>query len=397
MMIALLLVASLTQTQDPGISGSWRAAVDQAGGPLRFSIQIETGRDGFTGRLCNGPSCDAFSAIVPAGDSILLDLADYDAAITVIQRGDSLVGYYRNVGSRGPRIIPFRAARGQWSQVPASSRLTGSWDATFHYDTRTSPRLVRLNNGPTGVEAAFITNTGDYGQFWGTATPDDSVDIGRFDGTFVYRLSGRLVGDTLRGVFHAGLSTQTPFTAVRSTGARHLTPPLEVTSADTSNPFHFAFPDLDGREVTERDPRLVGKVVMVDIFGSWCTTCHDAAPTLVKLYQEYRPRGLEMIGLAYEVTGDSAVDNRLVRRFRDKFGIEWPLLLAGLNLSEATAATLPQLKGFTAYPTTVFLGRDGRIRRVHAGFIGPAGGELHHNQVAEFRRFLDLLLAEPTP
>lgn len=396
-MIGLLLLASLTQSQDHGIIGHWRAVVDQAGGPLRFNIEIETGRAGFTGRLCNGPSCDAFSAIRPVADSILLDLGDYDASITAVQRGDSLVGYYRNVGNRGPRVIPFRAARGQWPAEPASERLTGSWDATFHYPTRTSPRVVRLHNGPGGIEAAFITNTGDYGQFWGSATPRDSVDIGRFDGTFVYRLTGRLVGDTLRGTFHAGLSTQTPFTAVRSTGARHLTPPLEVTSADTTNPFRFAFPDLEGHEVTERDPRLVGKVVMVDIFGSWCTTCHDAAPTLVRLYEEYRPRGLEIVGLAYEVTGDSAVDNRLVRRFRDKFGITWPLLLAGINLSEATAATLPQLKGFTAYPTTVFLGRDGRIRRVHAGFIGPAGGELHDNQVAEFRRYLEELLAEPAP
>lgn len=396
-MIALLLLASLTQAQGQGITGSWRAVVDQAGGPLRFSVRIETGRAGFTGRLCNGPSCDAFSEIVAKGDSILLDLGDYDAAITAVQRGDSLLGYYRNVGNRGPRVIPFRAARGQWPQEPASGRLTGSWDATFHYPTRTSPRVVRFNNGASGVEAAFITNTGDYGQFWGTATPDDSVDIGRFDGTFVYRLSGRLIGDTLHGVFHAGLSTQTPFTAVRSTGARHLTPPLEVTSADTTVPFQFAFPDLEGREVTERDPRFNGKVVLVDIFGSWCTTCHDAAPTLVELYQEYRSKGLEMVGFAYEVTGDSAIDNRLVRRFRDKFGIQWPLLLAGINLSEATAATLPQLKGFTAYPTTVFLGRDGRIRRVHAGFIGPAGGELHDNQVAEFRRYLDELLAEPAP
>lgn len=395
-MIGLLLLALTAQPADTGLAGAWRGVVDQAGGPLRFAIAVEAVGAGFRGRLCNGPACDDFSTIVPQGDSVLFDLADYDAAITAVRRGDSLVGYYRNVGNRGPRVIPFRAARGSWPATELPDPLAGSWDATLDYGTRLSLRVFRFGAGPTGVLAAVVTNSGDYGQFWGSAT-GDSVDVGRFDGTFVYRLTGRLDGDTLRGTYHAGLRTQTPFTAVRSDGRPHLTPPLDVTQADTTEPFRFAFPDLDGRMVTQDDPRFAGKVVVVDIFGTWCTTCHDAAPTMVELYREYRDRGLEMVGLAYEVTGDSAVDNRLVRRFRDKFGIAWPQLLAGVNLTEATAATLPQLRGFTAYPTTLFLGRDGRIRKVHAGFIGPAGGELHDRQVAEFRRYIEELLAEPAP
>jgi thiol-disulfide isomerase/thioredoxin len=134
--------------------------------------------------------------------------------------------------------------------------------------------------------------------------------------------------------------------------------------------------------------------VIVDIFGSWCPTCHDAAPTLAALYRDYKDRGLEIVGLAYEVTGDTAIDSRQVRRFREKFGIGWTLLLAGINVTEATAATLPQLQGFTAYPTTIFLGRDGRIRRVRAGFLGPSAGPLHDAEVREFRRIVEELLRE---
>jgi thiol-disulfide isomerase/thioredoxin len=327
------------------------------------------------------------------GDSLVLEMADYDAAITAVQRGDSLLGFYRNVGNRGPRVIPFRARRGRWPVEPAGETLLGSWDATFVQENRTSPRVIRIANGSTGIEAAFVANSGDYGLFWGGATTD-SLEIGHFDGTFVFRITGRLSGDTLRGIYHAGLRTQTPWYAVRSTGRRHLTPSLEVTRADTVAPFRFAFPDLDGRMVTNEDPRFRGKVLLVDIFGTWCSTCHDAAPVLVQLHRDFHARGLEILGLAYEVTGDSAVDKRQVRRFRDKFGIPWTLLVAGINVTEATAATLPQLLGFTAYPTFLFLGRDGRIRKVHAGFVGPAGGELHERQVRELRRLVEELLAE---
>ena len=64
---------------------------------------------------------------------------------------------------------------------------------------------------------------------------------------------------------------------------------------------------------------------------------------------------------------------------------------------EAAAATQPQLDGFTAFPTTLFIGRDGRVRKVHAGFYGPATGAQHTALVQEFARTVDALLAEPAP
>jgi len=210
----------------------------------------------------------------------------------------------------------------------------------------------------------------------------------------VYLLTGGLDGDTLRGTFHAGLRTQTPFVAVRSTGRPHLTPPTEVVRADTSGSFTFAFPSVDGGMVTSGDRRFRGKVVIVDIFGTWCPTCHDAAPTLVDLHREYGDRGLEIVGLAYEVTGDTAVDGAIVRRYRDKFGIAFPLLLAGVNDSDSPGETQPQLTGPIAFPTTIFLDRTGRVRKVHAGFYGPATGEAHAALVREFERTVVELLGE---
>ena len=46
--------------------------------------------------------------------------------------------------------------------------------------------------------------------------------------------------------------------------------PTEITTADTAEPFRFAFPDLSGRQVRSDDARFRGKVVLVDIIGSWC-------------------------------------------------------------------------------------------------------------------------------
>lgn len=392
-MTAWLLALVATLPQQGTLDGNWRAVLDLAGGALPFELRITRNQGGVVAAICNGPLCDSRATVHSVGDSLIFDITDYAATITVQRRGDSLTGAYRNVGNRGPRTIPFRASRGSWPRATAPSTLLGSWDAWFITDGRRGPRVFEFRNGAEGLEAAFLANSGDYGLFWG-GTAGDSFQVARFDGTFVYLLAGRQDGDTLRGVFHAGPRTQTPFTAARSTGAPHLVAPTALTTADTTNAFRFSFPDLEGRLVTEADARLRGKVVLVDIFGSWCSTCHDAMPDLLTFYQTYRARGFEIVGFGYEVSSDSTEANRQIRRFRDKFGVPWLLLRSGINVAEETAATLPQLRGFTAYPTTLFIGRDGRIRQVYAGFRGPASGAQHARQQADFRRTIERLLNE---
>ena len=391
-MLALLLPLLLP----PDVTGPWRAALDLAGGTLEFGISLAQSPAGISGTLCNADRCDQFSGARWLGDSLVLDLGDYAASIAVVVRGDSLIGRYHNVGRRGPRTIPLRASRGAWSGLPGAPALLGRWDAWFQSGFDQTPRVLEFRNGRSGLEGTVISNSGDYGLFAGRMA-GDSFALGHFDGSFVYLLEGRLAGDTLRGSFHAGLRTRTDFLAVRSTGRPHLTPPTAMTRADTAAPLVLALPDLEGRTVSLTDPRFRGKVVLVDLFGTWCPTCHDAAPTLVSLYRDYRARGLEVVGVAFEVSGDSAQDAPLLRRYRDKFGITFPLLLGGVSEAEVVSAAIPQLDGFTAYPTTLFVGRDGRIRRIHAGFYGPATGRQHTALVAEFRREVERLLDLPAP
>jgi thiol-disulfide isomerase/thioredoxin len=267
----------------PSLAGPWRAVLDLSGGTLKFGIELTGTGATLGGKLCNGEQCDAFSAVRVDDDSVRFELADYAASITAAVRGDSLIGVYRNVGNRGPRLIPFRAARGRWLVSPAPAWLAGRWYAQFHGSVGDSPRIFEFRNGPAGLEGTIIGNSGDYSHFSGEATRD-SFALSRFDGSFVYLLSGRMIGDTLRGVFFAGLKGQTPFDAVRANGPSPLTQPTEVTRADTTAPFHFAFRDVNGVLVRSDDPQFRGKVLVVDAFGTWCPTCHEAAPALVKLY-----------------------------------------------------------------------------------------------------------------
>ena len=63
--------------------------------------------------------------------------------------------------------------------------------------------------------------------------------------------------------------------------------------------------------------------------------------------------------------------------------------------SKVIAEALPQIVNFGAYPTSIYLGRDGRVRSVHAGFASPATGEEHVRLKKELREVVEHLLAEP--
>ena len=75
--------------------------------------------------------------------------------------------------------------------------------------------------------------------------------------------------------------------------------------------------------------------------------------------------------------------------FRDKFGIEYATLIAGTSDRDDATKALPQLNGVFAYPTTIWVDRAGVVRKIHAGFSGPATGA-HYTELT--RKFTDFTL-----
>jgi hypothetical protein len=70
------------------------------------------------------------------------------------------------------------------------------------------------------------------------------------------------------------------------------------------------------------------------------------------------------------------------------------ILLAGIGDKSEAAESLPDLTGIVAFPTTIFVGRDGKVRRVHSGYAGPATGEHHRRMIDELASLIETLLAE---
>ena len=137
--------------------------------------------------------------------------------------------------------------------------------------------------------------------------------------------------------------------------------------------------------------------MIVTFAGSWCPNCHDEAAFLAAAVSRVPCTGPR----------DRVADVRALRRFRRRrrrcnaavprqsSGIEYATLIAGTSNRDDAARALPQLNGVFAYPTTIWVDRTGRVRRIHAGFAGPATGWHHEQLVHEFTEFTQELLAEP--
>ena len=178
---------------------------------------------------------------------------------------------------------------------------------------------------------------------------------------------------------------------------QNLPPPTAATQQTTmpnpSEPLRFAGPNLAGTQVSSTDEQFKGKVVIVAIGGSWCPNCHDEAPVLVDLYNRYHTRGLEIVDLSFE-EADQLKNPERLRAFVTKYNIPYTVLLMGTpdDLNDR----LPQPKNLNCWPTSFFIGRDGLVKEIHAGFSGPATGPAYTELKGELDHLVQKLLAGNT-
>lgn len=425
---AVLVFTSLAGAQrkaktrpDP-LSGRWDASLEVPSGPVAFGLELIRRGTVVGGNILNGPERMALSPGSFDGTTVVLRLDEYDGRITATFEDAAktrLVGQYQRQTRNGIGTYKFAATRAakpaagpiMAAAVDSSMEVSGDWVMTIH-DPKTSTDEINDATftakpsraaGVVDVTGTIIPVSGDYGLLAGTIRRDPAsgaatLRMSRFDGIHVVKIEGRMQDDgSLTGTFSSGLSFEATWKAVRkgSTAAGDPEPgdPFTLTRVkDPSAAFAFSLPDTAGATVSLADERYRGKVVLVDIMGTWCPNCHDSAPLLQDLFHRYRSRGLEVVMLAYEYTPDTARNARQIDIFRKKYGIEFPILMAGTTAEGQIAKTLPQLDGFGAYPTTIFIGRDGRVRRIHAGFSGPATGERHTHVKREFEALVKELL-----
>jgi thiol-disulfide isomerase/thioredoxin len=423
-LLAAALVAALSLTPS-GVAGQgamakpdglWDATV-VIGGPspadgrqpagsqvvVPFRFEIATKGAEATGYFFEGDTKVSSSEGTFADGVVKLVFDHLDRVLELRVTGDTLVGTYASPNGRGrPQAVEMR----RFSPVAADStailQATGTWEMRRLAEEVTAPRDTRtwhvfLRQSGSEVSGSILRVDGDVGTLVGR-WKDGKLTMSHFAGERPNLFEATPNPD---GTLNVTLNGNAHYLVVRSSEARakgipEPPDPSRYTNVkDPTAPFAFSFPDVTGKTVSSTDPMFKGKVVILAIGGSWCPNCHDEAPFLADLYRDYHAKGLEIVGLMFENDPNPLVHRPRVRSFMKRYNIQYPMLIAGTMTGDTTIAQrLPQIVNFGAYPTSIYLGRDGKVRSVHAGFASPATGEEHTRLKTELRELTERLLAE---
>jgi thiol-disulfide isomerase/thioredoxin len=390
---AFLTVVPAAMAQS--VAGLWDATVKINNLVIPFRMEFSGEGSAVVGTFFNGDERFTSTSGRLENGSLVVDWDHYLSELQATWKDGVLTGSYTHGGRRGGtypfEAHPHTAAAKVDSNAPSIAGLwelqqvrSGKGESTWRF-------IVQQNGGE--VSATILRIDGDTGALVG-AYQNGKFLLSHFDGARSALMEVRLTKEDTLDVLQDG---NIHMTAVRPTEARakNLPPPddfnLHTGVKDPNEPFRFSFPDLNGKMVSNSDPRFQGKVTLVEITGSWCPNCHDEAPFLVDLYRKYHEQGLEIVALSFE-EGDQLKNPKRLRSFVKKYGIEYQVLLCGQP--EEAKDKLTQAVNWDSWPTTFFLDRKGRVRRVHAGFPGSPSGELYRQATGEFKSQVETLLAE---
>lgn len=365
--------------------GSWRATLDVAPGvklPFTFSVSTAAGQPLLA--IHNGTDTLSISEVMMTGDSLIIPMPVYHAEIRARLTDSTMSGQFHNY-YRGPDYtIPFHAKHGVTYRFPPASRPTtsvaGRWEVWFGTDSTDLDQAIGVfEQRGHALTGTFLTPYGDYRYLAGQVSAD-SLWLSNFDGMHVMYF-GAALGDTLRGIYRSGNHFSEPWIAWRNDS---VVLPDAFRMATAQSPFTVQLP-------SGMNPIEGGKPAIVQIMGTWCPNCKDEARLLESLHQKASGE-LQVIGLSFERTRDSVQAQRNIDRTIGYLELSYPVHYAGYADRQGVAKVLPQLEGFSAYPTTVFLYGDGKVAAVHTGFSGPATGQAYENTVEAYHGLVDELL-----
>ncbi len=389
-----------TAAASPLSAGTWRGVLSTQGQEIPFLFDVATDNGQPTVTLRNGEERLKLDEITTAGDSTTIKLGVFDAALVVRADGEGkLRGAWVKYDAGKPYRVPMVAEKGQVPLFPVMAdqkalSFDGTWKVTFKDESgKTYPAVGVFTQTPAGVTGTFLTSTGDYRYLSGQAD-GNILKLSTFDGSHGFLFTGKQLSDAnaataarIEGDFYSGLSGHETWTATLDPNAKLPDANALTGMKPGQKKLDFKFPGIEGDTVSITDPKYKGKVVVVQLLGSWCPNCMDETNFLAPWYAQNKQRGVEIIGLGYErASDDEATAKRKLSKMKQRLNVGYDLALAGVADKDAAGQTLPQIQKVLAFPTTIFIDKKGEVRKIHTGFSGPGTGKYYEEEKVRFQQ-----------
>lgn len=384
---------------------SWKVMLERKDGkfvPFILKRKMDKGRTVLY--IINANEKILITTVKIAGDSMFFSMPAFESSFRVkFQPNGDLVGTYIKGTSGNTQYWPLHAyakMKHRFAELEgdAKNNISGKWDVSITRANGTIRKaLAMFEQKGNKLTGSFLTPAADYRYLEGIVK-GDSVFLSGFDGDNIHLFEAQIINKNKisGGVFYNGYISKETWTAEKNNAVAlpEISDPTRLR--ESFKKLDFAFRDLKGNLVSINDEKYKNKVVVIQLMGSWCANCLDETRFLSNYYNSDRPKDVEIIALAYELTTDRDRSIKSVAKFQKLFDVKYPMLITGVTAGDdkKTEKTLPQLTTIKSFPTTIFLNKNGNVSEIHTEFYGPGSGEYYIESKNKFYETVKRLLKE---
>ncbi len=393
---------SFGQTAPTPPRGRWDAAFTLNEIVIPFRLDVSGEGASLVGTLYNGDLLQTTTSAKFEDGKLTLNFDHYLTRIVATVQNGQLAGTVdgRFEASRYLSSYPLTATRHVKETATSSASapaIGGNWEIEHESPKGEKAWRLIVKQEQGNVSASILRVDGDTGALVG-GYKDGKFILSHFDGSRPLVAEITPQSDGSLSIQLKGAYTPTePLLAFRPEVARSKGFPepanftTHTTVRDPNEHFGFSFPDINGKLVSSEDTKFKGKVYLAIVTGTWCPNCHDEAQYLVQLYAKYHSKGLEIVALDFEEP-EQQQDLHRAKAFIRKYNVPYTYVIAGAPAE--MWEKVPQAVNLNTWPATLFVDKDGRVRKIHTGFAAPASGEFNAELKSEFTSEIESLLAE---
>lgn len=400
--LLILLVLTVEGSAQQSATGWWRGLLHrQDGHDIAFNFEWTTDKGKTTWFFRNASERIRVTDIQLKKDSVIVQMPLFESQFRLKKTANALTGVWIKGGAIRTQVMHVTATRGGQrfdSGEDAFFDIHGRWSAKFiTNDTTYSPAIAEFTQHINYLTGTFLNPTGDFRYLEGLVV-NDTLKLSCFDGSHAFLFTARIADkNTIRkGWYYSGAVYKEEWIAEKNDTATLSADDAAMYLRPGEEKLHFSFKDLDNKTVSITDERFKNKVVVVQLMGSWCPNCMDETAYLSDYYNHNHQRGIEIVSLAYEYSTDRNRSIKTLRKFQQRFNVQYPILITGAAIGDSlrTEKTLPELTPIKFFPSSIVLDKHGRVRKLDTGFNGPGTGEHYLEYKREFEDTINRLLRE---
>jgi thiol-disulfide isomerase/thioredoxin len=376
-------------------TGSWEGKLllnDETTLPIKLMVKKDKKKTLL--EIKNGEESILLTQSTEKKDSFEFEFPNFHSVLRFsVSNKKEIHGFWYNFNKTDYKI-PFSASfikKEYKNEKPAEFDVNGKWKTIFSPNNPDSSYAIGVfKQNKNIVTGTFLTETGDY-RFLEGKINGSHMYLSCFDGSHAFLFVANYENDKLNGTFYSGNHYQTNWTA-NYDPTFELRDPNLLTYIVKEEPFSFTLKDLEGKDFSFPNEEYKDKVIIIQIMGTWCPNCIDETKLLKDLYAKYNRLGLEIISIAYESAKTFEGQVEKINLLKKRHQLNFKFLVGGQANKSLSSQQFPMLNEIISYPTTLFIGRDGEVKKIHTGFNGPGTGQIYLDFVEEIESFLKQLL-----